>query len=440
MDLSKLRRFLKTDVWMIRARELTRPRSFALRQLRLLLLALRGFQEDQIQLRASALTFYTLLSIVPVLAMAFGVAKGFGVEKLLEEQLLNRMPAQEEMVARIITFAHSMLESTQGGLMAGVGLGFLFWAIVRILGNIEASFNNIWGIKESRSLIRKFSDYLSIMLISPLLLVMSGSLTVFLTTHIRTITQEVSFLGVVSPFIFFLLRFIPYAAIWGLFTLVYILLPNTRVRFVSGLLAGVVAGTVYQIVQWGYITFQVGVARYNAIYGSFAALPLFLIWLYISWLIVLFGAEVSFAHQNVDAYELEPGSVRISNRFKRLLSLLICHAVITDFSQGKPARTAPDLAHGLDIPIRLCRQMLHELVTSGILSEIKTDQDKESAYQPAQDIHHLTVGRVLAALDSEGMDDIPVSRTQVRQTLSQSLAELDEAVKKSRGNLLLADI
>lgn len=440
LDLSKLPQFLKTDVWMIRARELTRPKSYALRQLRLLLLAVRGFQEDQVQLRASALTFYTLLSIVPVLAMAFGIAKGFGVEKLLEKQLLSRMPAQEEVVGRIITFAHSMLESTQGGLMAGVGLALLFWAVIRVLGNIEASFNNIWGIEESRPLGRKFSDYLSIMLLSPLLLIVSGSATVFVTTRVRIITEDVSFLGVVSPVIFLLLRFVPYAAIWGLFTLVYILLPNTRVRFMSGFVAGVVAGTLYQIAQWGYIAFQVGVARYNAIYGSFAALPLFLIWLHISWLIVLFGAEVSFAHQNVDAYELEPGSLKISNNFKRLLSLLISHAVITDFFQGKPARTAPDLAHGLEIPIRLCRRILHELVTSGILSEVKTEQEKESAYQPAQDIHTLTVGRVLAALDSEGMDDIPVPKTRVRTTLSQTLTELDQAVKESQGNRLLVDI
>lgn len=440
MDRSRILQFLQTDVWMIRARELTRVRSFGLRQLRLILLAVRGFQEDQIQLRASALTFYTLLSIVPVLAMAFGVAKGFGVEKLLQQQLMARLPGQEEVVGRIIAFAHSMLESTRGGLMAGVGLALLFWAVIRVLGNIEKSFNNIWGIREARSLGRRFSDYLSIMLISPMLLIMSGSATVFVTAHIRTMTEEVSLLGMVSPFIFFLLRFVPYAAIWGLFTLVYVLLPNTRVRLVSGLVAGVVAGTIYQLAQWGYITFQVGMARYNAIYGSFAALPLFLIWLHISWLIVLFGAEVSFAHQNVEAYELEPGSIRISNKFNRLLSLLIAHTLVKDFFEERPPRTAPDLSRVLEIPIRLCRRILHQLVRSGILSEVKADQERESAYQPAHDIYKLTVARVLNDMDSQGTDHIPLPRTQARETLSQTLSELDAAVKNAPGNRLLVDI
>lgn len=440
LDRSKMIRFLETDIWMIQANELNRIKSFGLRQLRLMILAIKGFQKDLVQLRASALTFYTLLSIVPVLAMAFGIAKGFGFEKLLEKQLMARLPGQEEVVTQIITFAHSMLESTKGGLVAGIGLALLFWAVIRVLGNIESSFNNIWGIKGTRSLGRKFSDYLSIMLISPILLIMSGSLTVFVTTQVRNMTHAVSLLDLFSPLISFLLRFLPYAAIWGLFTFVYILLPNTRVRFLSGLVAGVVAGTLYQIVQGAYITFQVGVARYNAIYGSFAALPLFLIWLHISWLIVLFGAEISFAHQNVDTYELEPESLRISNRFKRLLSLLVCHVIIKDFSNGSPPRTAVDLSQSLAIPIRLCRQVLSELVSGHILSEVKTDQEKESAYQPARDISNLSVGSVVAALDNQGIENLPTTEIPGLEALSETLDRLDEAVQESPANRLLVDI
>lgn len=440
LDRSKVIQFLETDVWMIRADELTRIKSFGLRQLKLMILAIKGFQEDLVQLRASALTFYTLLSIVPVLAMAFGVAKGFGFEKVLEKQLLARLPGQEEVVSRIITFAHSMLASTKGGLVAGIGLALLFWAVIRVLGNIESSFNNIWGIKGTRSLGRKFSDYLSIMLISPILLIMSGSLTVFVTTQVKHVTHAISLLDVFSPLILFLLRFLPYAAIWGLFTFVYILLPNTRVRFLSGLVGGVAAGTLYQIVQWGYITFQVGMARYNAIYGSFAALPLFLIWLQISWLIVLFGAEISFAHQNVDTYELEPDSLRISNRFKRLLSLLLSYLIVKDFSKGRSPRTDVELSRSLGIPIRLCRQILGELVTGRILSEVKTDQEKESAYQPARDISKLSVASVIAALDNQGVENIPISDIHAREALSETLDRLDEALQESPANRLLADI
>ncbi len=440
LDWSKLIQFFQTDVWMIRTHELSRVKAYPLRLLRIVLLTIRGVKDNQIPLRASALTFYTLLSIVPLLAMIFGIAKGFGVEKLVEQQLMERMPGQEEVVTKIINFSHSLLETTQGGLIAGVGLALLFGTVIRLLGKIEIAFNKIWGIQESRSLSRKFSDYLSILLISPILLIMSSSLTVFLTTQLRSVSQEISFFGVVTPFIFFLLWLLPYAVIWGLFTLVYIILPNTSVRVSSAFLGGVVAGTAYQIAQWAYLTFQVGVSRYNAIYGSFAALPLFLIWLHISWLIVLYGAEVSFAYQNVGTFEREPGSFKISTKFKRLLSLLVTHTLVKDFSQGNPARTAPELSNSLEIPLQLCRQILQDLVVSGILSEVKTQDEQEWAYQPAQDIHRITVGGVLEVLDRQGIDDIPMSRSQAHQALSQTMAELDEEVKKSQANRLLADL
>ncbi|MEJ2589093.1 MAG: YhjD/YihY/BrkB family envelope integrity protein [Deltaproteobacteria bacterium] len=181
-------------------------------------------------------------------------------------------------------------------------------------------------------------------------------------------------------------------------------------------------------------------ARYNAIYGSFAALPLFLIWLQISWLIVLFGAEISFAHQNVDTYELEPDSLRISNRFKRLLSLLLSYLIVKDFSKGRSPRTDVELSRSLGIPIRLCRQILGELVTGRILSEVKTDQEKESAYQPARDISKLSVASVIAALDNQGVENIPISDIHAREALSETLDRLDEALQESPANRLLADI
>jgi membrane protein len=296
--------FIRTDIWRIRLADLPFGKSFLIKQLRMIILAFRGYDEDRCLLRASSLTFYTLLSIVPVVAMFFGVAKGFGFERRLEKQLFERFPGQEEILGQVINFANSLLEQTRGGLIAGIGLLVLFWSVLKVLGHIEmAALNDIWGIKENRSWGRKFSDYLSIMLISPVLVLMSGSATVFITTQVTQITQKVELLGVISPLISFLLKFSPYVLIWALFTILYIIMPNTKVNFKAGLLGGVVAGTLYQIAQWAYISFQISAAKYNAIYGSFAALPLFLMWLQISWWIVLFGAELSFANQNVHTYE-----------------------------------------------------------------------------------------------------------------------------------------
>ncbi|MGW8322091.1 MAG: YihY/virulence factor BrkB family protein, partial [Thermodesulfobacteriota bacterium] len=311
--------FLTSGIWSIPAREMPIMRAFLIRQARIFLLALRGFNDDRCLLRASALTYYSLLSVVPLVAMAFGVSEGFGLEKRLEKHILQAMPNQQEVAARIIEYARSFLENTQGGIIAGVGVAVLFWAVVRLMGNIEKSFNDIWGIRKGRPLGRKFADYLSFMVIAPLLLVMAGSATVLITSEVKVITEKMALLASAGPFVPGLLKLLPYGAVWILFTLLYILLPNTTVRFKSGLLGGILAGTMYQAVQWIYIQFQIGVSTYGAIYGSFAALPLFLVWLHTSWLVVLLGAEISFAEQNVDTYEFEPDCDKVSNHFKRIL-------------------------------------------------------------------------------------------------------------------------
>ncbi|HOX15820.1 MAG TPA: YihY/virulence factor BrkB family protein [Smithellaceae bacterium] len=170
--------FIKNDIWRIRHTNLPRGKSFFLSPLRVLILSIRGFDEDKCHLRASALTFYSLISIVPVAAMAFGIAKGFGFEKILEAQLRSRLSGQEEVLNKVIGFSHSLLDSTRGGLIAGVGLIVLFWAVIKVLGQIEGSMNDIWGIKEGRSFGRKFGDYLSLMLICPVLIILSSSVTI----------------------------------------------------------------------------------------------------------------------------------------------------------------------------------------------------------------------------------------------------------------------
>lgn len=438
--ISKFFTFIRIDIWRIRLDDLPFGKSFLIKQLRIIILAFRGYNEDRCLLRASSLTFYTLLSIVPVAAMFFGVAKGFGFERRLEDQLFERFPGQEEVLRQVIHFSDSLLEQTRGGLIAGIGVLVLFWAVLKVLGHIEMALNDIWEIKKQRSWGRKFSDYLSIMLISPILVLMSGSATVFITTQVTQITQKVALLGVFSPLISFLLKFMPYALIWVLFTLLYIIMPNTRVNFKAGLLGGVVAGTLYQIAQGAYISFQIGTAKYNAIYGSFAALPLFLMWVQISWWIVLFGAELSFANQNVDTYEYEPDSLKVSQGFKKLLTLQIVHLLIKKFANGDKPLTDKQISNRLEIPIRLVHSILFDLVTADLVSEIRTEADKEFAYQPARDINTMTIQYVLEALDHKGTEDIPVAKTEGHQALFDALKDFSEAMKESPANKLLKDI
>lgn len=438
--LSRYIQFLKTDVWRIRAKKLSRTKSFWIRQLRIILIAIRGFGEDKCQLRASALTFYSLLSFVPIVAMAFGIAKGFGFEKILEKQLYEKLPGQEEVVQRIVGFALSYLENAKGGVIAGIGIAFLFLMVINILSNIESSFNDIWGVKKARAIGRKFSDYLAIMLVCPILLIMSSSITVLITSQVTMITQKIDILSIFSPVIFKFLALLPYCFIWILFTFIYIFMPNTKVNFKAGLTGGVIAGTIYQVAQWGYITFQIGVSSFGAIYGSFAALPLFLFWLQVSWLIVLFGAEISFAEQNVETYEFEPDCLKVSYSFKRLLALRITHLCVKNFCNSHKPWTEDEIARFLETPIRLVRQILFELTQSGVLSEVKLNDSVTVAYQPAHDVSELTIEKVINALEQRGIDDIPVAESDEMVKLSKHLNEFNKTLERSPANLILKDI
>lgn len=440
LHLSNVTDFLTTGIWRIQARELKGGRSFFVRQLRIFLLAGRGFYEDKCQLRAQALTYYSLLSVVPVIAMAFGVSKGFGLEARLEKHILKAFPEQREVANWVIQFAHSYLENVQGGLIAGVGVAVLLWAVIRLMGNIEKSFNDIWGVRKGRGFGRKFADYLSIALVGPLLFVMASSATVLITSQVTVLTERVILLGSAGPVLFGLLKLLPYFATWVLFTVLYVLMPNTTVRIRSALLGGILAGTLYQVVQWGYIKFQVGVSAYGAIYGSLAALPLFVVWLQVSWLVVLFGAEISFAEQNVDTYEFEPDCEKVSNHLKRLLALRITQLCVKNFQEEREPWAAEQVSASLGVPIRLVRETLSRLTDARVLSEVKTETDKTFAYQPARAIESLTVREVIGRLDQSGLDRIPHGESPEWEKLAQRLALFDEALKASSVDIALKDL
>jgi len=438
--VKQLMQFLKTDIWRIRRRKLPRLKSLLIHHVRIVLLSLRGFAEDKCQLRASALTFFSLLSIVPVFAMAFGIAKGFGFEKKLEELATSSLKGQEEVLTKVIDFAQNMLENTSGGLVAGIGIAILFMSVISVLGNVEHAFNDIWGIKTPRKFVRKLSDYLTIMLICPMLLIVSSSATVYIQSQIVTIVEKLTILGPLAGLILFFIKFLPYCVLWIVFSFIYIVMPNTKVNFSSGVFAGVVAGTIYQLVQWVYITFQIGASKAGAIYGSFAALPLFLVWLQLSWRIVLLGSEFSFAHQNVDTYEMEPDCNDVSPSFKRLLSLRIVQLVVKRFAQAEVALDADQIAHELEMPIRLVNELIYELINAEILIEVESGEEKTHAYQPAQDPDNFTLSFVIESLEKKGTESLPIEQTVEVEKLQASLIKIRDMVRKMPENMLLKNM
>lgn len=438
--MGRLIRYIRTDIWRIRLRDLPRGKALLVGNLRVLLAAGRGFAEHRGSLQASALTFYTLLSIVPVVALAFGIAKGFDFQSMLQQRLLEKFPGQEEILTTVFSFANSLLARTKGGIVAGVGVALLFWTIIKLVGNIESAFNAIWSVRKNRSFSRKITDYLSIMFVAPVLLVVSGSATVFLASQAKMLTQRIEVLGALQPLIVLTLTYLPYGVMWGLFTFLYMFLPNTKVRWQSGLFAGILAGTVYQVVQWAYITFQVGVAEYNAIYGSFAALPLLLAWLQISWLIVLAGAEVSQAHQNADFLEFGPDIERISPAFRKTLVLWVVNRVCRNFSEPVEPLTVAGLSLLTGIPRRLLVSILADLKECGILAEVAPERPGGPGFQPALDPDRLTIAYVLDVLDRRGADDIPVLRTEALEELSASLRDFETSLRESPSNRLLKSL
>jgi len=440
LAISKTIHFLTIDIWRIQQRDFSRAKWFLVRQLRFLIVAVRGLAEDKIQLRASALTFNTLLAIVPLAAVVFGVAKGFGFEKALERYLIENLQMHAEVITRVIEFSRSLLENTKGGVIAGIGFVVLFWAIIRVLANIERSFNDIWGIERSRNLMRKISDYLSFMLICPFLLVMSSTMTVIISSQVRIIISKVALLGVFSPAIALGLKLIPLFMMWILFTFIYIFMPNTRVKVRFAAVAGLIAAVLFQVFQVAYINSQILIAKYNAIYGSFAALPLFLIWLQISWLIVLLGAELSFAGQNVEMYKFEQQYQKVSYSFKKLLSLRIAHLLVKNFSRAQGPWGEAQIARALEIPIRLAREILRDLRAAGIVSRVTLDDERMVAYQPARNPKDITVQYVIDALEQRGVDDIPVAESKELKKLAAYLKTFHNLIAQSPANIRLQDI
>jgi len=433
-------RFFGEDIWKIRLDALPRWKVVYIRPLRVVLLGFRAFNEDQCMFRASALTFYSLLSIVPVLAMAFGIAKGFGFEKALERQLHESFYGHEEVIQNVTVFANSMLESTKGGLIAGVGVLILFWTVIRVLGNIEGAFNHILNFPKSRSFGRKVSDYMATMVICTFLLVLASTLTVVVRSQVTSAVESFSILGSVSPAIFFLLKLLPFCVIWLLFMFLYMFLPNGKINWRFGLPAAIAAGTLFQLFQWAYLSFQIGVTKYNAIYGSFAALPLFLVWLQISWLIVLFGAELLFSIQNEEDYDFAPDFSRISHRLKKTMTLQVVHFLVKRFCRGDPPVTSAQIADALKVPRSILKQILTETKAAGIVSEICPDKGEFRAYQPAQGVDLLTVKYVIDKVEQQGINHLSTLSGPDFEKIRDGLNDLDRFAEKASANVLLKEI
>ena len=430
--------FIKEDIWLLHEQRLPLFKAAIIKSLKIVILSVQGFTRDLCPLRASALTLYSLLSIVPVIAMLFGIAKGFGFEKMLEQQLIEQVPSQETTVLQLISFARNLLDSTKGGVVAGIGIVVLFWTIIKVIGNIEESFNYIWKIEKGRSISRKFSDYLSLMLFAPVVLITSSSITVFLKTKITWLITVIQLPDFGTWLVIRALGLSSLVLMIGLFAFTFIFMPNHKINYRAGIIAGVVTGIMYQLLQWAYLSLQIGVSSYNAIYGSFAALPLFVVWLQTGWMIVLFGCEVAFFLQNYETYRNNNRFSDLSFSLKKVIALQIMHLIIKNFMQLNNPFTAAEIATKLVIPIAIIRPLLSNLMASHLIVEFKNQDEDDEVYQPAVDINMLTIAYVINALEQCGQNHLPDINQE--QLFMNAVNNFKNLMESSEQNLSLKDI
>jgi membrane protein len=439
--LKKFIEFLRNDLWSIRLDKESGKKHFLIKQIRILALAFKGFKEDRCIINATALTYYTLFSLVPIIALTFAIAKGFNFEEDLRNQILEKFQDHRAAVQSALEYAHKMLENAKGGIIAGVGIVILMYTVVKLLASIEESFNDIWQINKGRTWIRKFTDYSTILILSPILIFLSGGIKVLITSKFAILLHYLG-LGEESTFILkFLLRIISFGLLFVMFTFMYMVFPNTKVNYKAAMKAAIFAAIIFEILEWAYLFFQIGVSQYNQIYGSFAALPLFLIWLQLSWFIVLFGAELAFSYQNVNHYELEHEINNLSPRYLKSLSILVMYYITRNFSEGNIPLSASEIATKLDLPERLARKIINDLEEMNLVNEVKPmNQDLNPGYQPAVSEQKLTLHYITQRLDRKGVNEIPINSIDELSLVENKLSSFENIIENSSENILVKDL
>ncbi len=429
--------FLMVDIWGIGKGDVSKMKFLFYSVLKKLLLAIEFTTTKRITSAAAALTYSTLLAIVPIFAVVFGIARGFGYNKYIEEWFRESFSSQPQVSEIIIGFVNSYLVHTKSGLFLGIGLLFMLFTVMMLISNIERTFNDIWQVKKPRSMFRTITDYTSMLLLIPIVIVITSGISIFFATIFKQIEDTM----VIGSLAQFFLQLLPYALMSGVFIVLYLFMPNTKVKLSCALVPGILAGVAMQGLQLFYIHSQIWVSSYNAIYGSFAALPLFMLWVQISWLICLFGAELCYASQNMDDYAFKAKTEDLSHRYKMLLSLVLASRICRNFSEGAKPLSALKLKLATGIPIRIVNDLLYQLVQINILTEIPGgDKDGESLYQPAECITRLSVGTLIDRLEAQGKWSLTIDVKQLSSTAWKSIIAERNTYLNNQRKVLLKDL
>jgi membrane protein len=430
-------KFITNDIWRITDSEVTHPMYTLYTVIKTMYLTIERLIKDNIMNRAAALTYSTLLALVPILAILFAIARGFGFANLFEHQFRDVFGGENDTTETILQFVDSYLAQAKSGVFIGIGLVMLLWTVLNLTSNIEYAFNKIWQVNKPRSMYRRITDYFSMFLLLPILIVVSAGLNIFMTTFLKGMENYM----MLAPFLKFLVCLIPFAFTWAMFTALYIFMPNTKVKFRPALIAGILSGTIFQFFQILYINSQLWVTKYNAIYGSFAAIPLLLLWLQMSWTICLFGAELSYASQNVHTFSFDNDTRHISRRYRDFVTILILSLITKRFCNNEEPYTAAELSETHRIPINLTHKVLFQLQGIKLIHEVMTDEKNDDiTYQPSMDPSQLTLAVLLERLDCYGSENFKVDRENEFLHEWETVLKIKDEYYGKAATILLKDL
>lgn len=425
MNIRKIKYFLLVGMWKEENKKRKGILGRSINWLRKLWLAIVFFIRRGHSDYATALSFSTLLAIVPVFAVVFAIARGFDLSIYIEDWFRNLMSSQPQVAESVIELANSYLVHAKSGVIIGIGLIFMFYSVMSLIYNVEHAFDQIWQVKDSRSPTRIIIDYMALLFLVPIIIIIISGLNIFFYTIAGSL-ESFAVLGTMSKF---LIKLIPYVLMPCFFIAFYVIMPNTKVHVSKAIVPGIIAGVAMIILQYFYIHGQILLTSYNAIYGSFAALPLFMLWVLISWYICLFCAELCYMNQNMDYYAFLIETKDVSYGNQMLMSATLLGIICRRFAEGKAPMTALQLKEETKIPIRVTTDLLFRMRDVNLLTEITGNGDQEPAFQPAQDIANITVGRMKELLDAYPRDKQRKLDTKIASLLSEEAMSRLKAAK-----------
>lgn len=427
-------KFVTIDIWQLTKREEVGKYGFLILFAKTLSLSIRNFIKGKMPVRASALTYYSVFALIPILAFVFGMARGFGFDNYVLDLVRTRYASHAELVEVVRKFVQNYLDNATGGAFVGIGVCVLLWSVMKVFSQIEMSFNEIWYINKNRNYIRRFTDYISLVLVIPIFVLISSGVSFYFNHAISYFHGTY----IISPTLKVVLAAMPLLISWIIFTMIYLVMPNTKVKIGPAMMAGGFSCIAFFIFKWIYVYLQTMMTTYNAVYGGLAAIPFALLFIQTTWMIVLFGAEISFSLQNVRNFEYENDVKSISHRYFEFVLLSVTKIVAVRFRDGEPPMTLNEMSDTYRVPLRLASVIARRLCKAGILAEVRVED--RDVFLPAMDVNKITIARFFDMVDRSGQENFKLEENEEFSSVWEYTLRIRESLMNVSSDKLVMDL